>query len=488
MAVPAHDTRDFAFAKKYDIPIKIVIDNPDAHLKVEEMKDAYTDKGICINSGKFDGLKNRDAIEKISQYAEEEGLGKKEVNFRIRDWGVSRQRYWGCPIPIIYCEKCGHQPVPEDQLPVILPIDVDFHGDSTSPLTKMDSFVNVKCPKCGADAKRETDTMDTFVDSSWYYTKFTSPGTKEILNRDESDYWLSVDLYIGGIEHAVLHLLYARFFSMVMYDLGLTKSREPFKNLVTQGMVIKDGAKMSKSKGNVVDPDEIISKYGADTARLFILFTSPPKKDLDWSEKGVEGSFRFLNRVWRIVDKYSSLYKKDWSLDGIELNESLKKARIELHRAVKFITIDVEDRMQYNTAIAKMMELTNSIYHVDEKDFQSKEGAMVISEIFSKFIPMLSPFVPHIAEEMWHILGNDDILVNYKWPDFIEDLTKRDEVEIVFQVNGKIRAKENVPSDISRDEMEKMAMGSDRIKDFIEGKNIKKVIVVPGKLVNVVVI
>jgi len=488
MAVPAHDSRDFAFAKKYDIPIKIVIDNPDKPLKTDEMKEAYTDNGICVNSGKFDGLKNRDAIEKISDYAEEEEIGKKEINFRIRDWGISRQRYWGCPIPIIYCEKCGHQAVPEDQLPVTLPIDVEFHGDSTSPLTKMDDFVNTKCPKCGGDAKRETDTMDTFVDSSWYYTKFTSPGSKDILNKDESDYWLSVDLYIGGIEHAVLHLLYARFFSMVMYDLGLLKQREPFKTLVTQGMVIKDGAKMSKSKGNVVDPDEIINKYGADTARLFILFASPPKKDLDWSDKGVDGSFRFLNRIWRLVDKYSSLYKKEWNLDNLKLNDSLKKIRIELHRTVKFVTKDVEDRMQYNTAIAKMMELVNSIYHVDEKDFQSEEGSMVISEIFSKFIPMLSPFVPHIAEEIWEILGNDELLVNLAWPDYIETLTVKDEVEIVFQVNGKIRAKVSVPSDISKDDMEKMALGNDRIKDFIEEKNIKKVIVVPGKLVNIVAV
>ena len=487
MSVPGHDSRDFAFAKEYNIPIRIVIDNPDSPLDLETMTDAYTANGINVNSGDFDGIPNREVIEKISDYAEEKGIGRKEINYRLRDWGISRQRYWGCPIPIIYCEKCGAVPVPDKDLPVVLPIDVDFMGDSKSPLTQIDDFVNVKCPKCADDAKRETDTMDTFVDSSWYFAKFTSPDSEEIFDKDEVDYWMPVDQYIGGIEHACLHLLYARFFNMVLHDMGLLKNSEPFSSLLTQGMVIKDSAKVSKSKGNVVDPDEIIDKYGADTVRLFMLFASPPRKDLDWSDKGVEGSSRFISRVWRLVNRFKDLYIKDFDPGKFDLNDNLKKIRIELHRTVKIVTNDIKERMQYNTAIARMMELTNVMYQMDEDVLGSEETKHVISEVFSKLIPMLSPFIPHVSEEMWQIIGNDDILVDHPWPDFTDELTQRDEIEIVFQVNGKIRSKENVSSGISREDMEKMAMDNDRIKQTIEGKDVKKVIVVPGKLVNIVV-
>jgi len=487
MAVPAHDTRDFAFAKKYGIPVKLVIDNPKQPIDVNAMDDAYIDNGVCVNSGPFDGTPNRDAIEKIADYCEQKGIGRREINYRIRDWGISRQRYWGCPIPVVYCDTCGAVPVPEKDLPVLLPTDVDFHGDSQSPLTKMESFINTACPKCGGPARRETDTMDTFVDSSWYFAKFTSPGSEGMFSQEDVDYWMPVDQYIGGIEHAVLHLLYARFFTMVLNDLGILKCREPFTRLLTQGMVIKDGAKMSKSKGNVVDPDEIIEKYGADTVRLFMLFAAPPQKDLDWSDKGVEGSFRFISRIWRFVNRHSEKYVSNASLNGVELSDALKKIRIELHRTVKIVTGDISEKMQYNTAIARMMELVNALYQADEKEFDTEAGKLVISEVFDKLVTMLSPFMPHAAEELWEILGHKDMLVYGTWPGYIEELTSRDEIEIVFQVNGKIRAKEQVPADISKDDMEKMAKEHARVKEFIEGKQVVKVVAIPGKLVNIVV-
>ncbi|HOT46619.1 MAG TPA: leucine--tRNA ligase [Spirochaetota bacterium] len=487
MAVPAHDTRDFAFAKKYGIPVKLVIDNPKAPIDVKAMAEAYVDEGVCVNSGPFDGVPNMEAIEKISDFAESKGFAKREVNFRIRDWLVSRQRYWGCPIPMIYCDTCGMIPVPEKDLPVVLPTEVDFRGDSQSPLIHMDEFRNVPCPKCGGTARRETDTMDTFVDSSWYYAKFTSPDSKEIFDRGEVEYWMPVDQYIGGIEHAVLHLLYARFFSMVMNDMGLLTSREPFTRLLTQGMVIKDGAKMSKSKGNVVDPDAIIEKYGADTVRLFMLFTAPPHKQLEWSDKGVEGCFRFIGRIWRFVNRYSDLYRPGASPEGAALSAALEKARRELHLTVKSVTYDIRERMQYNTAIARMMELVNALYLLDEKELGTDEGKLFISEVFGKLLAMLSPFIPHVAAELWEMLGNKTPLHEVSWPDYSESLAKRDEVEIVFQVNGKIRAKEQVSAGITKEDMEKMAREHEKIKDFIAEKSVKKVIVVPGKLVNIVV-
>ena len=486
MAVPAHDTRDFAFAKKYGIELKLVIDNPESPIDADTMPDAYTDNGVCVNSAPFNGINNREAIRSISDHAEKEGFGKREVNYRIRDWLISRQRYWGCPIPVIYCDKCGIVPVPEKDLPVKLPTEVDFRGDSHSPLSRMDEFVNVKCPECGGNARRETDTMDTFVDSSWYYAKYTSPDSAEIFDRNEADYWMPVDQYIGGIEHAVLHLLYARFFSMVLYDLGLLKSKEPFTRLLTQGMVIKDGSKMSKSKGNTVDPDAIIQKYGADTVRLFMLFASPPQKDLDWSDKGVDGSFRFINRVWRIVNRLRPLYETSSDPDSHDLSEPLQKLRIELHRTVKIVTSDIHERMQYNTAIARMMELTNALYSVDDSEFETPSGRAVITEVFNTLIPMLSPFIPHVAEEMWEILGHDDILVDHAWPVYIESLTQRQETEVVYQINGKIRAKDMVSPEISREDLEKRAMENDRIREQVQAGEIRKVIVVPGKLVNIV--
>ncbi|MDR3237527.1 MAG: leucine--tRNA ligase [Spirochaetia bacterium] len=484
MAVPAHDTRDFAFAKKYGIPQKLVIDNPASPIDIDKLADAYTLEGVNVNSAQFNGLRNTQAKEKIAEFAEAQGFGKRTVNYRIRDWGISRQRYWGCPIPMVLCDTCGEVPILEKDLPVILPTDVAFNGDSRSPLNSMESFLNTTCPKCGRPARRETDTMDTFVDSSWYYAKYTSPSSEKILSPEEADYWLPVDQYIGGIEHAVLHLLYARFFSMLMHDLGLIKNREPFKRLLTQGMVIKDGSKMSKSKGNTVDPDEIINKYGADTVRLFMLFASPPQKDLDWSDKGVEGSFRFLSRVWRFVNKHAHLYQKDRA-PGAE-TEKLKKIRTELHRTVKIVTNDIEERMQYNTAIARMMELINTINQVEESEWETVEGRAVLSEILERFIPMLFPFVPHIAEEMWEMLGCTTTLSGRPWPEFSQELSIRGESEIVFQLNGKIRAKVSVPSGITKEEMEKMALEHERVREMTGGKEIVKIITVPGKLVNIV--
>ena len=486
MAVPAHDTRDFAFAKKYGIPIKVVIDRPGEPLDAATMPDAYVDEGVCVNSGEFSGLPNRDAIEKISDFAEKKRIGKREVNYRIRDWLISRQRYWGCPIPVIYCDKCGTVLPKEEDLPVILPTDVDFHGDSRSPLVSMKSFHETTCPECGGPAKRETDTMDTFVDSSWYFSKFTSPKSEKIFDEKEVKYWMPVDQYIGGIEHAVLHLLYARFYTKVLCDLGLTDFREPFTRLLTQGMVIKDGSKMSKSKGNVVDPDKIIENYGADTVRLFMLFASPPDKDLDWSDKGVEGCYRFIGRTFRIVNRYAECFGGA-PVNHESLSPALRKLRSQLHRTVKAVTHDISQRMQFNTAIARMMELVNALYTTEETELLSENGKSVLTEIFDALIPMLSPFVPHLADELWETLGRKETLFNHTWPSYIEELTRQEEVEIVFQVNGKIRSREMVPADISKEDMERLARENDRMKEFLQGKEIRKVIVVPGKLVNIVV-
>ncbi len=487
MAVPAHDTRDFAFAKKYGIPVKLVIDRPGESLSVSTMEDAYVEDGVCVNSGPFDGLGNREAMSKISDYAEEKGFGKRAVTYRLRDWLISRQRYWGCPIPVVYCDKCGPQPVKEEELPVVLPTDVEFRGDSRSPLIFMDDFIKTSCPKCGGAARRETDTMDTFVDSSWYFAKFTSPKSSGMFDQEEVDYWMPVDQYIGGIEHACLHLLYARFFNMVLNDLGVVNCREPFTRLLTQGMVIKEGAKMSKSKGNIVDPDKIIEEYGADTARLFMLFASPPEKDLDWSDKGVEGCSRFIGRVWRVVSKYAADYTAERCAAEAALSDELRALRIELHRTMKIVTHDIEERLQYNTAIARLMELVNALYQLPDSEAATPDGKKVLSEVFDSLIPMLSPFVPHVAEEMWAMLGHKELLVNQPWPAYIEALSVRDEIEIVFQVNGKNRSKAPVAPDISKDEMERLALADQRIGDFIAGKQVVKVIVVPGKLVNIVV-
>ncbi|WP_432408933.1 leucine--tRNA ligase [Wukongibacter sp. M2B1] len=485
MAVPAHDERDFEFAKKYDIDIIPVIKPSDLE-KVEELELPYTEPGVMANSGEFNGLKNTECANKINELIEEKGYGKKTINYRLRDWLISRQRYWGTPIPVVYCDKCGVVAVPEEDLPVTLPTDVVFSGQGESPLTTSESFKNAPCPKCGAMAKRETDTMDTFVDSSWYFLRYTDARNEsKVFDKEKASYWMDVDQYIGGVEHAILHLLYARFFTKVLHDIGLSPVDEPFKNLLTQGMVLKDGAKMSKSKGNVVSPEEIISKYGADTARLFILFAAPPERDLEWSDTGVEGSYRFLNRVWRLVcelEEYISLGYGTIDINGKED----KELNFVLNNTIKKVTEDISGRFNFNTAISAIMQLVNETYKYKEID-REKINRPLITKTLETILVLLSPFAPHMTEELWSMLGNEESVHAEKWPNYDSKAIVKDEVEIVIQINGKVRDKSLVSKGMSKDELEKTALDNDRIKSFIEGKNIVKVICVPGKLVNIVV-
>ncbi len=485
MAVPTHDQRDFEFAKKYDLPLKVVIHPAGVDLESSSMTEAFTEAGIMVNSGQFDGLSSNDAKEAIADFLQSKGQGTKTVNFRLRDWGISRQRYWGNPIPVIYCDACGVVPVPEKDLPVILPKDVAFSGEGGSPLARMDSFVNCSCPKCGITARRETDTMDTFVQSSWYFLRYCCPDFNDgILDRDSVDYWMSVDQYIGGIEHAVLHLLYARFFTKVLRDLGHIAADEPFTNLLTQGMVIKDGAKMSKSKGNVVDPDALISKYGADTARLFSLFAAPPEKDLDWNDQGVDGSFRFLNRIWKLVHD-----RLDIITDSVVLNVSLlspeeRDLRRAVHKTIRKVTEDIEERFHFNTAIASVMELLNTL---QSADLATPQFPAVMKEALHSVVLLMAPFVPHIAEELWQTLGNSVPLTQTSWPDYDKNAVIDEEILVVVQVNGKLRSKITVAAGISEDKIKEIALADEKIVQFIEGQSIRKVISVPGKLVNIVV-
>jgi leucyl-tRNA synthetase len=486
MAVPIHDQRDFEFAGKYGLPLQVVIQPEGESLDPAAMSAAFTDEGIMVNSGEFDGMKSGEAKEKIADYLDKRGIGKKTVNFRLRDWGISRQRYWGNPIPIIYCEVCGVVPVPESDLPVVLPKDATFSGEGGNPLAKVHGFVNVPCPLCGMTARRETDTMDTFVQSSWYFLRFCCPDfIAGPLNKGETEYWMPVDQYIGGIEHAVLHLLYARFFTKVLRDLGYVDIDEPFANLLTQGMVIKDGAKMSKSKGNVVDPDALINAYGADTARLFSLFAAPPEKDLDWSDQGVEGSFRFLNRIWKLVYETCSLIANAGPVIQDSLSEEGKKLRRIVHKTIKKVSEDIEDRFHFNTAIAAVMELVNSINSFEPKNMSI--NAPVLKEAVESVILLLAPFVPHISEELWECLGHPEGLESAGWPDFDPAAAVEDELLIVVQVNGKLRGKISVAPDSTEEEVKGAALADDKVKSFTDGKAVKKVICVPGKLVNIVV-
>ncbi|SHJ82497.1 leucine--tRNA ligase [Paramaledivibacter caminithermalis] len=485
MAVPAHDERDYEFAKKYSIDIIPVI-KPEDLDDVEALHLPYTESGIMINSGEFNGLKNTDGSDKIIEFIEEKGFGKRTINYRLRDWLISRQRYWGTPIPIVYCEKCGVVPVPEEELPVLLPTDVVFSGKGESPLTTSESYKNTVCPKCGHIAKRETDTMDTFVDSSWYFLRYTDPKNRnELFDKEKASYWMDVDQYIGGVEHAILHLLYARFFTKVLYDIGLSPVDEPFKNLLTQGMVLKDGAKMSKSKGNVVSPEEIISKYGADTARLFILFAAPPERDLEWSDKGVEGSYRFLNRVWRLVYELKEYVS---SIEGtVEIKgKEDKELNYVINNTIKKVTEDISQRFNFNTAISAIMELVNETYKYKEID-KEKMNTELITKALENILVLLCPFAPHITEELWYIIGKESSIHTESWPKYDEKALVKEEIEIVIQVNGKVRNKICVNKSISKDELEKLSLNNERIKSFIEGKNIVKVICVPRKLVNIVV-
>ena len=486
MGVPAHDQRDFAFAKKYNLPIRLVVRPEGYKGNGDTMTEACAAEGIMENSGFVDGMSNKEALKKIIDYAEEHGIGQRKVNFRLRDWLISRQRYWGAPIPMIYCEKCGAVAVPEDQLPVLLPENVKFTGQGKSPLSECPEFVHTTCPHCGGPAKRETDTMDTFVCSSWYYLRYTDPhNTKLPFDKEKADYWMNVDQYIGGVEHAILHLLYARFFTKVLHDLGYLSCDEPFANLLTQGMVLKDGSKMSKSVGNVVSPDEIIEKYGADTARLFILFAAPPERDLDWNDTAVEGAYRFLNRVWRAVEDLSP-YAQKQEIDGAALNAEEKKLRFAVHASIKKVTEDC-DRFSFNTAISSIMEMVNAIYAYKEKTNSADYHCGLIAEALENLIVLFSPFVPHIAFEMWEKMGRDEDLSVYPWPAYDESALKVSEVEIVLQINGKIRDKMMISPDLMPEQMKEMALASEKVQELIAGREMVKCIAVPKKLINIVV-
>ena len=467
MGVAAHDDRDNDFAKKYDLEIIPVIDEDDK----------------MINSGQFDGMNKDEAFDKIIEKLEEMGKGNKKTNFRLRDWLISRQRYWGCPIPMIYCDDCGIVPVDEKDLPVLLPTDVEFTGKGESPLASSKTFTQCTCPKCGKPARREVDTMDTFVDSSWYYMRYADNKNEEApFDADVVNNWLPVDQYIGGVEHAILHLLYARWFTKAFNKLGWTNHVEPFKNLLTQGMVLMDGSKMSKSKGNTVSPVELVENYGADTARLFILFAAPPERDLEWSEQGVEGCFKFLNRIYRLVDELAPVTKLDHEFGN--LTKADKDMRAKTNNTLKKVTEDLNDRFGFNTAIAALMELINDLYKYKELDDRNDA---VIKEAIEAVVVILAPFAPHLGEELWLMIGKEASVFDIAWPEYDKSAIQLDEVEIIVQVNGKVRNKINAPVGIDQEAMKDLALNDEKIKEFIEDKDVVKVIAIPSKLVNIVV-
>ncbi|MCC0631631.1 MULTISPECIES: leucine--tRNA ligase [unclassified Clostridioides] len=467
MAVPAHDERDRDFAEKYNLDII----------------DVITEDNKMINSEEFDGLDASEGFEGIINKLEKEGRGKRTINYRLRDWLVSRQRYWGCPIPVVYCDECGIVPVKKEDLPVLLPTDVEFTGKGESPLTTSKQFMSATCPHCGKPARREVDTMDTFVDSSWYFLRYVDnknedePFSKDLVNR-----WHPVDQYIGGVEHAIMHLLYARWFVKAFKSMGMVDFDEPFKNLLTQGMVLMDGSKMSKSKGNTVSPMDIIDEYGADTARLFVLFAAPPERDLDWSEQGVDGCFRFLNRVYRLVDELADVFKKD--VEFGELSSQDKDMRYTIHSTLKKVTVDLSEKFGFNTAISALMELINDMYKYKELD---NINEAVIKEGVQTIVTIISPFAPHLGEELWTMIGQEGSVFDIDWPKYDETALVKDEIEVVVQVNGKVRGKLTVSSNISKEDMEKVALEDEKIKALVEDKTIVKVVAVPKKLVNIVV-
>lgn len=489
MAVPAHDQRDFDFAKKFNLDIVPVVEPNDSDIDVNNLSESFEAEGKMINSAEFNGLNNREAIEKIIDYITKKGIGKKTINYRLRDWLISRQRYWGTPIPMINCPKCGWVPEKEENLPILLPKDVKFTGKGESPLATSKDFAKCKCPACGGEAKRELDTMDTFLDSSWYFLRYCDPHNDSMpFSKEKTDYWMSVDQYIGGVEHAILHLLYSRFFQKVFKDLGLVSNDEPFKRLLTQGMVNKDGKKMSKSIGNVVSPDEIINKYGADTARLFILFAAPPEKELDWSDEGVEGSYRFLNRVYRLametVERSSSEQNNaEKQIENEKNNSDDKELLLMMNAAIKKVTEDAGGRFNFNTAISSIMELVNECYRYKELD-NARIDFLV--EAVKNVIILLYPFAPHIAEEMWEAFDSGR-LEEQQWPSYDESALIRDEVEIVVQINGKIKEKLMVDSNLDKKGLEDFVMSNENVINHIDGKNVIKVIPIPGRLVNIVV-
>lgn len=485
MAVPAHDERDFAFAKKFNLEILPVISPDGKKISGSDLKEAIIEDGIMLNSGKYDGRKNREVSDEIVAELQKRDIGEKKVNYRLRDWLISRQRYWGTPIPMIYCDNCGWIPEEESKLPVLLPTDVEFTGKGESPIATSKTFKDVSCPKCGKKAEREVDTMDTFLDSSWYYLRYCDArNTERIFDKEKVDYWMNVDQYIGGVEHAILHLMYARFFQMALTDLGYTKSQEPFKNLLTQGMVVKDGKKMSKSIGNIVAPSEIIESYGADTARLFILFTAPPERELDWSDEGVEGSYRFINRVYKLVYENIARYPDVLPVDFTNDNKADKELLFVLNSTVKKVGIDIGERFNFNTGISAIMELVNFMYKYKEgKDFNPE----LFKQAIHKLVLILAPFTPHVCEEMWSGLGNETSVHLEAWPIVDEKVLVRDVVEIVVQINGKVKFKVDVENGLSKEELEKSLFEKEEVKNLIQGKDVIKVIAVPNKLLNIVV-
>lgn len=489
MGVAAHDQRDFEFAKKYNYPIRVVIQPLGEDLNPAAMEGAYEEEGVLVNSGQFDGMPNTEAIKAITEYLEQKGCGRFQVNFRLRDWLISRQRYWGAPIPIVYCEKCGTVPVPETDLPVLLPREVEFRPTGQSPLAECPEFVNTVCPVCGGPAKRETDTMDTFMCSSWYYFRYTSPRERSSpWDKAKVDNWLPVDQYIGGVEHAILHLLYSRFFTKVLYDLKLVSVQEPFTNLLTQGMVLKDGTKMSKSKGNVISPEDIVARYGADTARLFILFAAPPERDLEWSDQGVEGCYRFLNRVWRLVVPLAGTLKSVATDDAprAKLVGANREMLRVTHSTIKKVTDDIGARFNFNTAVSAIMELVNALYQYKELPETDRDQG-VLRKAIEALLLLLAPFAPHITEEIWEATGHEGSIHSRPWPVYDKSAIKEEEITIVVQTNGKVRERLLVPAGLSTDALREKVLGEPRVQQLIEGKKVVKVIPVPDKLVNIVI-
>jgi leucyl-tRNA synthetase len=503
MAVPAHDERDFEFARKYGLPIRIVVRAGDDVTPVEQMKDATTNYGRLVDSGEYSGQEAPAVVSRMTRDAEQRGLGKGEVQYRLKDWGISRQRYWGTPIPIIYCEKDGVVAVPYEQLPVELPKVTTFTGRGDSPLAQVPEFVNVTCPECGGPARRETDTMDTFVDSSWYFLRFCDPrNPNQPFDPKAAAYWMAVDFYSGGVEHAILHLLYSRFFTRVLRDIGLLTFDEPFKRLLTQGMVLRNGAVMSKSKGNVVDPDDMLAKYGADALRLYVMFVAPPEKEVEWSDSGLDGSFRFLVRVWRLVDHWAETIGGEGMPEcGDDCTDAERALRRKTHETIRRVTSDIEDRMHLNTAVSSLMELVNQLYTFSLQTAHggpSRDGApvgkvegpqtlAVLREAIDALVIMLSPFAPHTAEELWQMLGHPDGLTKATWPTFDAEIAKAEEVVVPVQVNGKVRARLTMPADASEDELRERALADPAVRAYSDGKTIRKVVVAKGPLVSVVV-
>jgi leucyl-tRNA synthetase len=491
MAVPAHDQRDFDFAKKYDLPVRLVVRPAEGGLDGGTMEGAFEGNGISVDSGACGGLPTAAAREKMIELLEEKGCGRRAVNFRLRDWGISRQRYWGTPIPMIHCPACGTVPVPFDELPVRLPLEgVSITASGGTPLAGVESFRRVKCPSCSGEAQRDLDTMDTFVDSSWYFLRYCSPhdDTRPVA-REEADYWMPVDQYIGGIEHAILHLLYARFFTRVMKDLGLVGTAEPFRRLLTQGMVVKDGAKMSKSKGNVVSPEEMVTAYGADTTRLFSLFAAPPEKDLEWNDESVEGCFRFLSRVWRLVRNRQEDLREEGSCDATagDADARWEEIRRQTHRTIRKVTVDIAERSHFNTAISSIMELVNQLYLLEDCPVTSSFARGALREAVETVVTLLAPFTPHLAEELWEVLGGGKSIFAEPWPEFDPALLVEDQWEIVVQISGKVRGRITVPADSGEDEIRRAATENERIREWVERGTVSKVIYVPGRLINIVV-